>query len=71
MITYQHEFIGKKPSKEQIIKRVLAAKGAGWRDIEIIWKENILGFHLYNNQWAGFGWIKDISGQDIAKEILV
>ena len=70
--TIEHNFTGRKPSKTQIMAKIKPAIKSGARSISIIWGENWLeldhlGGHL--GSWAGAGWIRDISGDDIAREL--
>ena len=62
-------FEGKKPTKKQVFSKAYARVLQGFTLIEIYWGENGLTLDLNNGQWYGFGWIKDISADDIAKEI--
>jgi hypothetical protein len=38
----------------------------GWRHIEVFWGENWIEIENINGYWHGSGWIRDISGQDLA-----
>jgi hypothetical protein len=38
----------------------------GWNHIEVFWGENWLEFENIHGYWHGSGWIRDISGQDLA-----
>jgi hypothetical protein len=64
-------FKGKKPSKKQVFQKAMARVLTGHTLIEIYWGENgmTLDKQRINGRWCGFGWIKDISADDIAKEI--
>lgn len=62
-------FEGKKPSKKQVFSKAFARVLTGHTLIEIYWGENGMTLDLNNGTWYGFGWIKDISADDIAKEI--
>jgi len=59
-------FDGRKPSKAQVVKEVRKMMKKGWNTIEVLWGENWLEFTNVNGYWHGSGWIKDISGQDLA-----
>lgn len=63
------EFTGKKPSKKQVLAKVGFLVDTGATLIEVYWGENSLTFDKFNNQWYGWGWIKDISGADIADQL--
>ena len=64
-------FTGKKPSKKQVFSKVYARVLRGHTLIEVYWGENglTLDLNTSNGKWYGFGWIKDISADDVAKEI--
>jgi len=64
-------FNGKKPSKKQVLAKAYERVKQGHTLIEIYWGENgmTLDKQRINGTWCGFGWIKDISADDIAKEI--
>lgn len=64
-------FNGKKPSQKQVLAKVLERVNQGHTLIEIYWGENgiTLDKQGINGIWCGWGWIKDISADDIAKKI--
>jgi hypothetical protein len=64
-------FNGKKPSQKQVFAKALERVKRGDTLIEIYWGENgiTLDKQGMNGIWCGFGWIKDISADDIAKKI--
>lgn len=62
-------FKGKKPSQKQVFAKALDRVKQGDTLIEIYWGENGLTLDQNNGSWYGFGWIKDISADDIAKQI--
>jgi hypothetical protein len=64
-------FQGKKPSQKQVFTRALERVNKGDTLIEIYWGENgiTLDQQRINGIWCGFGWIKDIEGDAIAKQI--
>lgn len=63
-------FTGKKPSEKQVFSKVYARVLRGFTLIEVYWGENGLTLDLASNgQWYGWGWIKDISADEIAKKI--
>lgn len=72
---YEHQFQGRKPSRSQVqaVIRKAISKGAG--ALEISWGENCLELTLSPNSWGGLGswfghgWIKDISGDDLARDL--
>ena len=64
-------FDGRKPSYTQVMKAVNEEISQGNTDITVLWGENWIDLYFDHrvNQWFGSGWIKDISGQDIAEEL--
>lgn len=68
---YEINFDGKKPNKNQIMKKIKIAIQAGAAAITITWGENWieLDYSFNARAWNGNGWIKDISGDDIAQEL--
>jgi hypothetical protein len=60
-------FNGRKPSKAQVMKHVRGLVKDGWTDIHVIWGENRIEIENIHGDWYGSGWIRDISGQDIAR----
>jgi hypothetical protein len=59
-------FNGRKPSKAQVLKHVRALIKDGWNDIQVYWGENRIEIENINGYWYGSGWIRGISGQDLA-----
>lgn len=59
-------FKGRKPSKAQVLKHVRILIAEGWQHIEVFWGENWIELEKFNGYWHGSGWIRDISGADIA-----
>lgn len=68
---YSYEFRGRKPSANQVYKMVMHAAKSGHEKIEIMWGENAIELWYEHNNWHGFGWIKDISGNDMALSVQV
>lgn len=62
-------FKGKKPSQKQVLAKALERVNKGDTLIEIYWGENGLTLDKNNGSWYGFGWIKDIDGDVIARQI--
>jgi len=68
---YEYTFEGRKPSNAQVLKKINEAINLGNRVIESNWGENQIliqkmgGYKL----WYGVGWIKNISGSDIANKL--
>lgn len=65
----EYEFYNRKPSIKQINACINNALKDNASMILISWGENRIDIERsYNNQyWTGSGWIKNISGYDIAK----
>lgn len=59
-------FSGRKPSKTQVVKKIKQAMREGADKIEVLWGENWLEFENIHGYWHGHGWIRDISGCDLA-----
>jgi hypothetical protein len=67
-VTFSH--LGNKPSRKQVLGKVLTAIRAGASRIEVHWGENCLELDSgIMGTWYGYGWIKEISGQDMANEL--
>ena len=59
----------RKPSRALIMRVIAEYLEQGHTDLDIRWGENWLEIVKSGNNWFGAGWIKDISGDDIAKEL--
>lgn len=66
---YEYDFTGRKPSIVQVKKQISEGIRQNCRMIQISWGENRIDLERsYNGQfWLGSGWIKNISGYDIAE----
>lgn len=62
-------FKGKKPSEKQVFSKALERAKQGHTLIEIYWGENGMTLDKNNGQWYGWGWIKDIDSDKIAKQL--
>ena len=64
-------FHGRKPSYARVMRVLGEEISKGHTDITVFWGENWVDLYFDHrvNQWFGSGWIKDISGQDIAEEL--
>lgn len=63
-------FHGKKPSMKQCIAQAKRMAKAGADHLELQWGENWLQLMRQSNgYWAGFGFIRDIDAQMIAREL--
>jgi len=66
---YEHYFDGRKPSKSQVIQAIKRGLKEGHHMFEIAWGENMVTLDKQSsNRWAGWGWIKNISGSDLADQ---
>ena len=65
----QIEFSGRKPSKIQIMAKLKPALKTGETFIQVQWGENQITLEQLASGWLGYGWIKDISGADMASEL--
>lgn len=65
------EYKNRKPSKALIMRTLAEYLKQGGKCFSITWGENSidLTWHNNNNRWYGSGWIKEIGGDDIAKEL--
>lgn len=68
---YEYDFTGRKPSLSQVIKQVKEGIRQNARVIEVSWGENMITIQRigYNQNWYGSGWIKGISGHDLAESL--
>lgn len=71
---YEYYFQGRKPSNAQVLKKINEGISQGNDYLEISWGENMLTLErqLINGKrgiWYGSGWIKNISGDDIASKL--
>jgi hypothetical protein len=67
---YDHYFDGRKPSKSQVIQAIKQGAKQGYHMFEISWGENMVTLDKQSsNRWAGWGWIKNISGSDLADQL--
>lgn len=67
---YEYYFEGRKPSNAQVLKKVNEAINKGHNTIEISWGENMISIErMHNKLWYGSGWIRNISGSDLASKI--
>lgn len=68
---YEFTFQGRKPSNAQVLKKVNEGINLGNRVIEINWGENQILLQKIGGHklWYGVGWIKNISGADIATKL--
>lgn len=67
---YEYEFSGRKPSNAQVLKHVNEAIRQNCRVINLSWGENWLEFQrMPAGIWLGSGWIRNISGADLAVQV--
>lgn len=58
-----------KPSRALIMRTLAVYIEQGHKDMELIWGENWIEIVKGGTNWYGSGWIKEIGGDDIAKEL--
>ena len=65
------EYKNRKPSKAVVMRTLAEYLKQGGKAFTIIWGENQIDIDYLPNRemWIGSGWIKDIEGHDIAKEL--
>ena len=69
MSIWEEYFDGRKPSENQVIRSIKRGLKQGHVDFEVSWGENMVT--LQKNQdrtWHGWGWIKNISGHELAEQ---
>lgn len=68
---YEYDFTGRKPSIAQVLKQVREGIRQNCRVIQISWGENRIDIERSCNGlfWLGSGWIRNISGYDIANDL--
>lgn len=68
---YEYEFTGRKPSNAQVLKQVNQAIKENARMVHISWGENRIELERLQNgyPWIGSGWIRNISGYELASGI--
>ena len=61
----------RKPSRAVIMRTLAEYLKQGAKSFDIRWGENWiqLDFHPHQEHWYGRGWIKELSGDDIAQEL--
>ena len=65
------EYKNRKPSRAVIMRTLAEYLKQGGKAFEISYGENVIDLYYDPRveQWYGSGWIKDISGDDLAKEL--
>jgi hypothetical protein len=63
------EFSGRKPSKVQIMAKLKPILKTNETFIQIKWGENWITLEQLASGWLGSGWIKGLSGDDLAREL--
>jgi hypothetical protein len=64
-----HNFTGCKPSKAQVMAQAKRLANAGADFIGLTWGENWIDLVLIDDYRHGSGWIKEIGGDWIAREL--
>jgi hypothetical protein len=69
IITINYE--KRKPSRAVIMRTLAEYLKQGGKAFELCWGENMIDvyFDPRDERWYGYGWIKEISGDDIAREL--
>ena len=66
---YEQYFDGRKPSENQVIQAIKQGIRQGYHVFEIAWGENMVTLDRQaGGRWAGWGWIKNISGHELAEQ---
>jgi hypothetical protein len=65
------EYKNRKPSRAVIMRTLAEYLKQGGKAFELCWGENMIDvyFDPRDERWYGYGWIKDISGDGIAREL--
>ena len=68
---YEYYFDGRKPSLKQVLKHIEKGIRQNAEIIEVSWGENMITLRKqsYSKHWQGGGWIRGISGHDIADNL--
>ena len=69
--TIDIDYPNRKPSRAVIMRTLAEYLKQGGKAFNLTWGENCisLDYHPSHQQWYGTGWIKEIGGDDIAKEL--
>jgi hypothetical protein len=65
------EFNNRKPSRAVLMRTMAEYLKRGVKSFDLRWGENWIEIDWHPNQdkWYGRGWIKEISGDDLAREL--
>ena len=72
MSLFEYSFTGRRPSQSQIVKVLKQGIKEGASQLNIDWGENWLRFErnpYAMNRWVGYGWIRSLGGDDLAKQL--
>ena len=70
MYEYYFDSRKRKPSNAQVLKQINQGINEGNNYIEISWGENMITIErMHSKFWYGSGWIRNISGADLAVKI--
>jgi hypothetical protein len=70
MYEYYFDAGKRKPSNAQVLKQINQGINEGNNYIEISWGENMITIErMHSKFWYGSGWIRNISGADLAVKI--
>jgi hypothetical protein len=68
MSIYEEYFDGRKPSNNQVMQSIKRGLKQGYTEFEVSWGENMVSLQKnYDGTWFGHGWIRNISGDTLAK----
>jgi hypothetical protein len=69
-MSFTYYFKGRKPQYRTVARLIKQAVELGHEEIHLIYGENwIEMFRDRQSNWVGEGWIKEISGHNLAQEI--
>jgi hypothetical protein len=69
-MVYEEYYEGRKPSEAQLRQAVKRGLRQGYIDFELSWGENMINLQKnHDGNWFGWGWIKAIGGDDLAREL--
>lgn len=69
-MSFTYYFKGRKPQYRAVASVLKQAVELGHEEIDLIWGENwIEMFKDRQGDWIGEGWIKEISGHNLAQEL--
>jgi hypothetical protein len=64
-----HTFTGNKPSRARVLKTLKGLVAGSVTQAEVHWGENSISLEWDRCRYFGWGWIKDVSGSDLADDL--